>query len=620
MCGFSFCISKNNIKVSELQLMNRKISHRGPDKELFINSKDLRDYKIKNKINFIAGFRRLKIIDLSNKANQPMLYNNRYLIVFNGEIYNYLELKEKLLSKNYKFKTKSDTEVILAAYDFWGKKSFKLFNGMWSIIIYDLKKNILIASRDRYGVKPFYYTKIDDSFYFASEIKQLLTLRKINEINKKSLSHYLHYNDATFKHETFIKNIFQLKAGHYLELNRAYFKLKQKKWYFLKKRILNKKNACSKIQNILINSVKLRLRSDVNIGISLSGGIDSTIIASIVANLKKNLTKNIYTFTTRTLDQNDEFQYVKEFNKKYNFKNVLINLRFKNFNKAFINLVKSHDNPIQSLSVYSEWEIFKKMKEKKIRVNLDGHGADEQICGYENYYSLYLIELIKSFKFLKFIKFFKELIFSNIPNKWFLFKKLLINCIPENIIRIVKNAYNYEINKKWIKLNKIVKVEKKIKNNLVLNQNFKQFFETSLPKQLNWSDINSMSHSIETRSPFLDFNLVENILPMEMEHKINGIKTKYIMREAFKKIIPKKIYNRKFKIGFQAPGEKWLKENRSAVKNLLNMYYFYLKDILDPKFKTKCLNIIEGKDQYREWIWKIIFLGAWIKYHNLIVK
>jgi len=154
----------------------------------------------------------------------------------------------------------------------------------------------------------------------------------------------------------------------------------------------------------------------------------------------------------------------------------------------------------------------------------------------------------------------------------------------------------------------------------VLNENYKQFFESSLPKQLNWSDINSMSHSVETRSPFLDYNFVENILPSKMENKIKGITSKYILREAFKEIIPAKIYKRNFKVGFQAPGEKWLSENKPYIKNLFNLYFNYVKEIIDDDCKKKSLEIIDGKIKYKDWIWKLIFLGAWIKHHNLTIK
>lgn len=619
MCGFSFSISKKEVSLQQIKKMNLKISHRGPDKENFITYKKLKNLR-NHSLKFCAGFRRLKIIDLSNKANQPMFYNNRYLIVFNGEIYNYLELKEKLLQNNYKFKSKSDTEVILAAYDLWGKSCFNLFNGMWSMIIYDLKKNKLVASRDRYGVKPFYYIKSQNIVYFASEIKQLLILNRENKVNPKSLSSYLVHDNSYFGDQTFIKNIFQIKPGNYLEIEKNNFNLKQKKWYKFKKKKIGKNQIKKKIKNILSDSVKLRLRSDVNIGISLSGGIDSSVLASLVANLDKKYIKKIYTFSTRTFDHNDEYEYVKEFSKRYKFKNIPIKLEFKNFKKDFIKLVKSHDNPIPNLSVFSEWEVFKKLKKNNIKVNLDGHGADEQLCGYENYYSLYLIELMKSFQILKIINFFIDILFSNFKNKFHFLKKLFINFLPDNVLKKIKNNFNHELNKKWINLNFYSKENIKFNDNLVLNENYKQFFETSLPKQLNWSDINSMSHSVETRSPFLDYNFVENIIPSKMENKIKGITSKYILREAFKEIIPTKIYKRNFKVGFQAPGEKWLNENKLYIKNLFNLYFNYVKEIIDDDCKKKSLEIIDGKIKYKDWIWKLIFLGAWIKHHNLTIK
>lgn len=616
MCGFSFCISKNKISINEIKSMNDKIYHRGPDKEKFINSLKLRNLK-KNKIRFCAGFRRLKIIDLSNKANQPMFYNDRYLIVFNGEIYNFIELKKTLIEKNYKFKTKSDTEVILAAYDYWGEKCFNQFNGMWALIIFDFKKNKLIVCRDRYGVKPLYYTKINKNFYFASEIKQLLILRKKNLLNKDTLSTYLYENFYSDNYQTFIKDIYQVLPGQFLTIDNDNFFLKKKKWY----RFPNKKIRKNKINKIikynLEKAVKIRLRSDVKLGISLSGGIDSTTIASLVANIKKKTYKQIYTFSTCSNDKNDEYEYVKEFNKLYKFKNIKIDLKFKNFKKDFVKLVKQHDNPIPNLSIFSEWEIFRNLKKKKVTVNLDGHGADEQLCGYEKYFSLYLKNLLKKFRFIKFLTFFTEIFNSNLQNKKTFCVKVLINLLPIKIISLIKKISNYGINESWIRLKKRDKNFPLFFHNSVLNENFVQFFYSSLPMQLNWSDINSMSHSIETRSPFLDFNFVERILPTKMENKISGIKSKFILRETFKTIIPKKIYNRNFKVGFVAPGEKWTKKNKNYIEKIFIHYFSYIKEILNSDCKNEALKIIRGENSYREWIWKVIFLGAWIKYHKI---
>ncbi len=617
MCGFSFCVSKKKISFKEIKLMNEKISHRGPDKEKFINSKNIKNFNKKFSTNFLAGFRRLKIIDLSNKANQPMLYSDRYFIIFNGEIYNYIEIKKILKKNKYVFKTRSDTEVILAAYDFWGNKCFNYFNGMWSLIIFDLKKNKFIACRDRYGVKPLYYRKLDNNYYFSSEVKQLLLLNEKNKVNRQTLSRYLYDDLSSYDDQTFVKNIYQVKPGSYIDFDAQNFKFKKIRWYRFKQKKIKNKHTNIEVRKILEESVKLRLRSDVKIGISLSGGIDSSTIASIIANIKKKSYKKIYTFSSRSKDENDEYNYVKEFNKKYNFKNIPITLKFENFKTDFLKIVKQHDEPISNLSIFSEWEVFKKLKSKKIKVNIDGHGADEQLCGYENFLSLYILECIKKFELKLIYEFFSELLFSNIKNKFFFTTKIFFNLLPQNLINFLKDLNRQTIKKDWINL-KSKKIKKeKFHKNLVINQNFLQFFFTSLPKQLSWSDINSMSHSIETRSPFMDYNFVERILPLSMKHKIRGIKSKYALREAFKLIIPDKIYQRNFKVGFSAPGELWTKNNKRYVEKMFKYYFNYVESILSPDCKYDAIKIIKGKYAYRDWIWKIIFLGAWIKHNKL---
>ena len=428
MCGFTFCVSKSKIDLSLIKKMNQLIEHRGPDTKGLVNSKNLKSYKNK-KINFVAAFQRLKIIDLSEKASQPMLYKNRYLSVFNGEIYNYLEIKENLIKEGYTFKSNSDTEVILASYDFWGETCFNKFNGMWSLIIVDFKKETIIASRDRYGVKPLYFREFEDSIYFGSEIKQLKTLTVKNYINKSNLYHNLVDDFIPNSNQTIIKDILQLKAGEILKFDIKNFKYKIYNWYsFNQKKLLQKT-----FKTNLNQAVKLRLRSDVKIGISLSGGLDSSTIASIVANNKKNNHKKIFTFSTRSNDNLDEYEYVKKFIKKYKYKNIPINLTFKNFKKNLIKMVKTHDLPITNLSVFSEWETFRIMKKYGIKVNLDGHGADEQLCGYEKYYSLYCLQLLKNFNLVQLYIFFKILFMSKIKNKSQFVTKILFNLFPNFI-------------------------------------------------------------------------------------------------------------------------------------------------------------------------------------------
>ena len=613
MCGFTVCISKNKINYSSLKRINKLIAHRGPDSEKILSSQN---FKLKSKLNFFFGFRRLKIIDLNERSNQPFIYKNKFIILFNGEIYNYIEIRNYLKKKNYYFKTKSDTEVVAAAYDYWGEKCFTKFHGMWSLVIFDIHNEEFLVCRDRYGVKPlYYYLNSKGEIFFSSEIKQLIPLLEKKYINKEIISDYLLHDLQNHTYQTFFENIFQVEPGSLIRITEK-LKLNKKKWYKFpqkKNRIINKNN----LEKILFKSINLRLRSDVKLGITLSGGIDSTTIASIVASLKKNDYKKILTFTTLTGDQNDESDYVEAFNEKYKFKNIKIKLKFKDFKKDLNKIMSKHDEPIPNLTIFSEWKVFKEMKKYGIKVNLDGHSADEIFCGYEKYFALNLKNHLLNFEFLKFAKFFINLFKEKIPNKKKYFLRIISNIFN---FEFIKSIYLNSFDKNWVKYKKKNNIYyNKLTNNFVLNENYNQFFYTSLPKQLKWSDLNSMSHSIETRSPFIDHKVVENMLLSKSEYKINEHVSKYILREAVKKYLPSKVYNRKFKIGFTAPEERWLKENKNYIRSLFIKSFKYCKFFLQQSCQKKGLEIIDGNKKYNSWIWKIIFLGLWIKKNKIII-
>ena len=614
MCGFSVAISMNSrkhIPFSNLKKMNEMIAHRGPDKEsYFKNTNFFKD----NKIKFSMGFRRLKIIDLSSRANQPFFFLKRYVIVFNGEIYNYLEIKKDLIKKGIKFTSKSDTEVILAAFHFYGTKCFTKFNGMWSIVIYDNLKKEFTASRDRYGVKPLYYYLSQNKLYLASEIKQLLFLLKKRKVNLKKIISYFDDKNFSESDETFFHGIKKLEPGMLMIIRKG--KIIKKKWYNFKKKNLTK-NIKKKLYNDLLKSVELRLRSDAKLGISFSGGIDSTSIASLVAKKEKKNIKKIQTFSSLSGDKNDESIYINSFIKKYLFKNVTTKLSFKKFILELDDMVWAHDEPIGNITVFSEWQLFDLMKKHKVKVNLDGHGADEIFCGYEKYFSLYLKECFKKLNLYRVVIFINDLFSKKINNKFSFISRIVINLLPASILKKIKVILNNNFNVNWLLLNKDLYKnfisKKNFSKDSILDENYNQFFYSSLPEQLQWSDRNSMSHSIESRSPFLDVNIVENFLLLDSKYKIKSITSKYILREALKAILPIKIYKRNFKVGFSAPGEKWIKLNRRVVTNYFIESFQYLEKILSDDCKKKGISIIQGKEKYNDWIWKVIFLGRWFK-------
>ena len=276
MCGITGIIYKNkNVEAAELEKMTEKIKHRGPDSSGIYMDK-----------NVGFGHRRLSIIDVSDHSNQPFFYKD-LILIFNGAIYNYLEIKDELISHGYIFKTTSDTEVLLLAYDKWGEDCVKKFNGMWSFAIHDKKQNLVFCSRDRFGVKPFYYYADGDQFIFASEIKAVLEIKKVTTVNTQIILQFIETNFTEHNNETFFEGIFKLPGSHSLvyDLKTNVFQIY--KYYELEFNAeiskLNLQDSINLFEEKFQESIKLRLRSDVKIGSALSGGLDSSYIVAISA-------------------------------------------------------------------------------------------------------------------------------------------------------------------------------------------------------------------------------------------------------------------------------------------------------------------------------------------------
>ncbi len=282
MCGISGVINKENISVENqlIKSMNDRISHRGPDGEGFFFG-----------ANFAFGHRRLSILDLSSDGSQPMVYHEKNVITFNGEIYNYIELRDELKEKGYQFYTQTDTEVILAAYDCWGEHCVERFNGMWSFVIYDKERNKLFASRDRFGVKPFYYTVSESLFAFGSEIRQLLPLLPQRKANQQILLDYLITSIEEHTNETFFEGIHKLQQGSNLIYDLSNHSYEIKKFYSLQLTdysTVSEEKAVELYKNQLTSAVNLRMRSDVEVGTCLSGGLDSSSITALSAESLRN--------------------------------------------------------------------------------------------------------------------------------------------------------------------------------------------------------------------------------------------------------------------------------------------------------------------------------------------
>ncbi|MEO6902457.1 MAG: asparagine synthase (glutamine-hydrolyzing) [Bacteroidia bacterium] len=603
MCGIAGIIrlNKKAVDADEIRSMLKIIKHRGPDDEgLFV------------KENVGLGHVRLSIIDLSSAGHQPMFSNeNRYAIIFNGEIYNYLELKEEL-KDSYSFKTKTDTEVILAAYSKWGEACLSKFNGDFSFAIYDLEQNTLFAARDRFGIKPFYFYHNNDQFVFASEIKALLPMVKDISPNNKIIFEYLLYNRTDQSTETFFKDIFKLKHGHCVTIKNNEVKIKQ--WYDLASQLKYPSTFTPKeFREELKKSIKLRLRSDVPVGVCLSGGLDSSTLTAIVFN--DFGVKELKTFSAvyEKGTWADESPFVDA------FKDRLTNMHSttptaETFFDEFTDFIVSLGEPIPGVSPYAQYKVMQLAK-NNVEVTLDGQGADEMLGGYNYLYGSYFKELFTSFKWMTLIK---EAVgyYKNNPSKE-AFKYFIYYMLPISLKKYTgRKTFGSVSEKFYNEYYKSSTIAADFYNPTTLHNFFLLHFEHKLEHLLKWDDHNSMRFSIESRVPFLDHHLVEKALSLPASSVLRDGISKYILRESVKDILPSKIYNRRDKKGFETPSDLWFKtpQFQKYITELLNSESFIKRGYFNVEdCKQKNQKHLNGEGNYSKDIWKWINLEVWFQ-------
>ncbi len=610
MCGIAGYfgnkpVNKINIK-SCLGLMKK----RGPDNRNFF-------YKKNNKLKVCLLHSRLSIIDLKKQSNQPF-EDGGYIVVFNGEIYNYLELKKKLQNLGYNFKTLSDTEVLLKSYIHYGEKCVNYFNGMWAFVILDKKKGSLFASRDRFGEKPFYFYKNDKEFIFGSEIKFIKNLigQKL-EINKKQIFRSLNLGYRTIhqSQETYFNNIYSLKSGSNITIQKNLKLKKTKYWkpkfnpnteYFYEDIVIQAKKKLEK-------SLELRLRSDVPIAFCLSGGVDSGYLASLAV---KKFKKKIQTFSIIDDDKRyDERDNIKKVLKDLNCKNKEIKLKNKNVNffSRLRRLIEQHDSPIATISYYIHSFLSEEISKSGYKVAISGTGADEIFTGYYQHFLLYFASIKDSNKLKIEIKKWKKHIKPIIRNKE------LRN--PNFYFSNPKNMnLTFSINKDLSKLIKNTKLPKAKEfffcKDLLRNRMLNELFYEVVPVILNHDDLNSMNYSLENRSPFLDHNLLDFMLTVPTKHLINDGYQKSILRFAAKNILVDDVRLVRQKYGFNASllsltSIRDIKEFLQKNKTLISEYFDI--DLLIKKYLSK-KNI--NNATFSKFLFNVICIKMFLEVHS----
>jgi asparagine synthase (glutamine-hydrolysing) len=603
MCGISGKIyfNKQEITRYELQQMTSKIKHRGPDST---------GYYVSKKRNVGFGFNRLAIIDLSKKGNQPMSYLDRYIIVFNGEVYNFQSEREKLIKLGFKFNSKSDTEVILALYSKYKEKCLSHLRGMFSFVIYDTHEETLFIARDRVGKKPFKYFMNDNCFIFASELKAILTQKEVKaEPDYIAIQKYFLYGYVPSPFTGFV-GIKKLEPGHYIKIDIKRKICKKTKYWeprFKEKLHLSEKEWSNRILDTLEESTKLRMISDVPIGAFLSGGVDSS---AVVAMMALNSKDNIKTFTVKYENKRwSEEKYAKNIAKRYHTDHTEILAKPTDI-KDLPEIAYQYEEPFSDNSALVSMMVCREAR-KHVTVTLNGDGGDENFAGYPNRYMRlkrdvdygYWISKLRPLSALKISKVTNFLNKSNLPlyerfvsyNQVFPLNEILNMATgPFDKTMTTENLYKY-VRRTFQNFNGKDLKDAGLKFDLM-------YFLPDL--LLTKMDIASMANSLETRSPLLDHNMIELGCKIPFRLKVKGGESKYIFKKALEKIVPKENLYRP-KMGFTISLEDWFKGDLSRYfqKTALNK-----KALLNNFIDLEKINLDANTKK-----WNLLMLELWLK-------
>jgi asparagine synthase (glutamine-hydrolysing) len=623
MCGIfaslGFLPDRANIEV---------VSHRGPDGEgwrVFATARG----------PLALGHRRLAIIDLSESGHQPMSYDDgRYWLVFNGEIYNYLELRRTLETAGRTFRTESDSEVLLAAYAHWGERALDRLFGMFAFVIWDAHEQRLFAARDRFGVKPLYWVATARGFAFASEIKQLLNLPGISRAaNIARLRDFLASGITEHTEQTLFADVRQLRGGECVSCNLASWTFEDtlpiRRWYAVLKSggiDISEADAGERFRELLIESIQMHLRSDVPVGSCLSGGLDSSSIVCLMDKMlspQKGEHSNIYTVSACYRDlEVDERPFMEAVVRQTSCNPTYIYPRIEDVFASAEKITWHQDEPYGSTSIFAQWSVFAAAKAAGVKVMLDGQGADEQLAGYHGGFDYHTATLFRRWQWF-------DLVGTFIQRKQFhglSFADQLRNLCAHLLPRALRSYRMGNGRSDWLgsEAFRTIRDHRSAVDVALASAGISptktigdlcvamlQAF--GLTMLLHWEDRNSMAHGIEARVPFLDHRLVEFSIALGEKHKIVQGDTKRVLRRAMSGILPAAIVNRRDKLGFATPEQRWFRgplryaleagveETLSKFPNLLNASRtrLLLKQMLD---ETRPLDFT---------LWRIVNVGIW---------
>ncbi len=643
MCGIT-AIFNQTYPSNILVKMNQNIRHRGPDDEGYVyfegdtcyisggddtpisdDSQFVSYYPVKNQIPehyFLGmGHRRLSILDLSKTGHQPISYSDsRFWMAFNGEVYNYLELRDELIKHGHKFISRTDTEVVLAAYAEWGAECVKHFIGMWSFIIYDRKERKVFISRDPFGIKPLYIFKFNSNWAISSEIAAFFAIPDFKKtVQDKTLFDFVQHGVTDHTENTFYKEIQILLPGTYIESGVE--KLTDPIQYWspkIKTQKISLEDATLELRRLFEKTIQYHMRSDVPVGAALSGGLDSSSVVCGISKYFKDFPLQCFSYIPDRLDISEE-KWIDLVTQQTGFQSHKKRFSSDALLSEILQFTKVQQEPFVSTSMFAQYKVYELVNQHGIKVCLDGQGSDEILGGYHYYSVVRLAQLLKTLHLPSFFK-----LYSSSLKSGFLKPGRSLLDITGNLSPQLKAYYLKYFSKRnrYLNLNQFNLDTNNLYHPLFRSKNksnlkhylTKSLTQTSLPALLRYQDRSSMHFSIESRVPFLNTELVQFVLSLNESFLIsNSGVTKNILREAVRGMVPEAIIDRKDKIGFSTPEKTWVSKHANELIDLLNHSKFDQPFLNIKELKNSLKVISSNQLKYDASVWRTLNAFLWLE-------
>ncbi|MGZ3888259.1 MAG: asparagine synthase (glutamine-hydrolyzing) [Flavisolibacter sp.] len=617
MCGITGIVSPNTRLVSRerIEKATASLAHRGPEGEGFYTNPEGM---------VTLGHRRLCIIDLSPAASQPFSYGGRYHIVFNGELYNYIELRSTLEKKAFGFRTQSDTEVVVAAFAAWGSDCLAFFEGAYAFAIWDQEKRELFAARDRMGEKPLFFYQDGEQLVFASEMKALWEMGIPREVNRTLLYNFLsigYTNNPSDPGEVFFQGIRKLPAASFFRYSPETGLLQQESYWQVEpveREPVSEKEAIAQFHFLLGESTRKRLRSDVPVGTSLSGGLDSSAVVAFCGEQVSGMYAHRAFTAVFPGFERDESAPARKVSEHFGLEQTLVDPGEKDLVAVMEQLMWHQEEPIASASALAQYAVYEAAGRQGVKVLVDGQGADEILAGYHKYYPWYWLQLYRE----KQLGSSGELKAARAlgVREPFGFSRRIAALVPELATALLESARARKAHR-HPDLHRDFAFQQKrhlyyaTPAHFTLNSAlYFNSFVQGLEELLRLADRNSMAHGVELRLPFLDHRLVEYVFSLPASYKIHQGWTKWILRKSVEGKLPEEITWRKDKLGFEPPQEQWMRDEKVQASIRRSKEALVRNGILDPAVLRKKIQphraYVAESREWKYWSAGYLFLQA----------